>query len=120
MVRDRFAPRAIVVAQKVQCSSQPSWILSQPRAFAGNRRSTGSTRGALNPAASSTRVGSAPPTTARTLGSAAIAPPSRAAAQPITTVSRRPPPPPPPPPPPGPRPPRPHLPPPPRVNLHEI
>src|SRR2546426_7102962 len=75
MVRDRFAPRAIVVAQKVQCSSQPSWILSQPLAFAGNRRSTGSTRGALNPAASSTRAGSAPPTTARTLGSAAIAPP---------------------------------------------
>src|SRR5438128_3417390 len=99
MVRDRFAPRASVVAQKVQCSSQPSWILSQPRAFAGNRRSTGSTRGALNPAASSTRVGSAPPTTARTLGSAAIAPLSRAAAQPITTVSSRPPPPPPPPPP---------------------
>src|SRR2546426_4538932 len=29
--RDRFAPRASVVAQKVQCSSQPSWILSQPR-----------------------------------------------------------------------------------------
>src|SRR5256886_13138582 len=47
ILRVRFAPRASVVAQKVQCSSQPSWILSQPRAFAGNRRSTGSTRGAL-------------------------------------------------------------------------
>src|SRR2546425_13122046 len=43
----RSAPRAIVVAQKVQCSSHPSWILSQPRALAGNRRSTGSTCGAL-------------------------------------------------------------------------
>ena len=55
--RDRFAPRARVVAQKLQCSSQPSWILSHPRWFAPKRRSTGSTRGATKPAAESTAAG---------------------------------------------------------------
>src|SRR5207302_466140 len=44
----------------------------------------------LNPAARSTRAGSAPPTTARTDGRPAMRPLSSAAAQPITTVSRRP------------------------------
>src|SRR2546427_10474447 len=104
MGRDRFAPRASVVAQKGQCSSQPSWILSQPRDLTpcpplhcverGNacplavpplrnaeRGSGGEVRGSggeVNPAARSTRAGSAPPTTARTAGSAAIVPSSSA------------------------------------------
>jgi hypothetical protein len=61
--------------------------LSQPRALAAKRRSTGSMRGRAIPAARSTCAGSAPPTTARTDGSAARRPSSRAAAHPITTVS---------------------------------
>ncbi len=88
--RERFAPRAMVVAQKVQCSSQPSWILRSPRdrdVVPPLRMAERGTGGEESPAAATTRAGSAPPTTARTCGRAAIVPSSRAAAQPITTVS---------------------------------
>ncbi len=84
--RERLGPRAIVVAQNVQCSSQPSWILSQARAPRSKRRSGPSTTGAGRPSARSTPWASAPPTTASTSASPAIEPSSSAAAHPMTTV----------------------------------
>jgi hypothetical protein len=85
--RERLAPRASTVAQNVQCSSHPSWILSQAREPEANRRSppAGSARSGT-PSARATAPSSAPGTTAATLGSAARRPSSTAAAHPITTV----------------------------------
>jgi len=88
--RDRLSPRARVVAQKVQCSSQPSWIFRRARERDVECRGAecASTRtDPVIPAARNTTSGSAFATTARTDGNAAIEPSSSAAAQPITIVS---------------------------------
>jgi hypothetical protein len=84
--RERLAPRASVVAQKVQCSSHPSWILSHARVFRSKRWRIGSLVDRWRPRAASTPSVSAPWTTRRTPGSAAIVPSSTAAAHPMTTV----------------------------------
>ena len=83
--RERLAPRASTVAQKVQCSSQPSWTLSHARPWSAKPRS-GPGATAATPSASAAAASSAPATTAATPGSEASRPSSTAAAHPMTTV----------------------------------
>jgi len=84
--RLRFAPRAIVVAQNVQCSSHPSWIRSTARTVSCRVVPVS----AGTPSARATPATSAPDSTSVTVGSARSAGwlASSAEAHPMTIVRR--------------------------------
>ncbi len=83
-LRERFAPRATVVAQNVQCSSQPSWTRRRARVPRCSPRIAPADRGSSDRAVASAGR-SVPGMTWVTDGRVARSPRSTAAAHPMTT-----------------------------------